>query len=238
MHDRTLTLCIEYPHSCPYLPDRITSNLRFSLQGATPEMMEALLENGFRHFGNEFFRPACPGCTLCSGLRIPLQTFLPNRSQRRCLKENQDLLWNWEEVRIDDERLELLNRFQASRSAGKGWGLQQFDAKSYATGFIWDATITREMSVRDRDGRLVAVGIVDHAGTSLSGVYHYHDPDLAWRGLGTWMILQQLSWGLANHYDWLYLGLWNPETSSLAYKGNFLPHQCRNQSGDWLNLTR
>lgn len=230
-----LALYLEHPHPCPYLGEPLAANLRFTLPHASPALLERLLEQGFRHFGASFFRPACPDCAGCAGLRIPVSGFSPSRSQRRSLERNRDLVWNWGEARVDDERLELLNRFQAARTTDRGWALQHFAAADYATAFFWDPQICREMTVRDTAGRLLAVGIVDHAGSALSGVYHYHDPDQARRGLGTWMILQQLAWGAAHGYTWLYLGLWNPRVPSLAYKARFRPCEELTAQG-WVRL--
>ena len=53
------------------------------MQNVTAEEYERMLMRGWRRFGPLYFRPACQACTQCISLRIPTDTFKPNRSQRR-----------------------------------------------------------------------------------------------------------------------------------------------------------
>src|SRR5436309_1073981 len=92
----TLFRYVAPPSSCGYLPDRLWS-LEYEMVGA----MEAgeykeRLEQGWRRFGNMLFRPQCPACRACQSLRVVVERFCPNRSQRRARKRNADEI----EVRI------------------------------------------------------------------------------------------------------------------------------------------
>lgn len=215
----------ELPHECPYIPVRQCSNLRFELVQAAPEFMELLLERGFRHFGNHFFRPDCPDCRACVGIRVPVRTFRPNRSQRRCLRDNQDLILDAGPIVVDQERLDLLRRFQVARWMDKGWGLIEYDEAQYRSSFFWDSVISQELTVRDSSGRLLAVGIVDISSRSASATYHYHEPSEAHRGIGTWLILKELQLLAEMGLEYLYLGLWNGQCRSLDYKQRFQPYE-------------
>lgn len=221
----------ELPHECPYIKDRQCSNLRFELSKVEPEFMELLLERGFRHFGDHFFRPDCPGCIACVGVRIPVKTFQPNRSQRRCLKDNRDLILDAGPIVVDEERLELLNRFQTARWIDKGWGLIEYDEAQYRSSFFWDSNISQELTVRNEKGDLLGVGIVDFSARSASATYHFHDPREAHRGIGTWMVLKEIQLLQEMGLNYLYLGLWNGECKSLDYKQRFKPYEMLEANG-------
>jgi len=223
--DETIPVFREFPHPCPYIPERQCSNLRFSLTYAENSFLDMLLSRGFRHFGEQYFRPACAGCNACVGIRIPVATFKPDRSQRRCLKDNTDLQWEMGDVVESAERLDLLNRFQVARWISKGWGLMEYTAEQYDSSFAWDPAVTHEICVRDRSGRLLAVGILDITEHSASAIYHYHAPEESHRGLGTWMILKELELLRDMGISYLYLGLWNGDCPSLQYKKRFRPFE-------------
>lgn len=221
----------ELPHECPYIPVRECSNLRFELSHGNAEFMEILLRKGFRHFGHHFFRPDCPDCKACVGIRIPVRDFKPNRSQKRCLRDNQDLVLDAGPIIVDEERLALLNRFQVARWMDKGWTLIEYDEPQYQSSFQWDTTISQELTVRDRSGRLLGVGIIDLATHSASATYHYHEPGETQRGIGTWMILKEIQLLKDMGLDYLYLGLWNGECKSLEYKKNYRPFEMLESTG-------
>lgn len=230
--DVTIPVFREAPHACPYLQERACSNLRFILSQGDRAFVDLLLERGFRHFGDNFFRPECPDCKACVGIRIPVNDFKPDRSQRRCLRDNADLTFASGPIVVDEERLELLNRFQVARWIDKNWGLIEYDEGQYLSSFFWNAEVSQEITVRDKDGHLLAVGIVDFTDRSMSATYHYHDPLRAKRGLGTWLILKELELLNELHMEYLYMGLWNNECKSLQYKNHFRPHEMFT-NGEW-----
>lgn len=232
MYD-SVPILIEEPHICPYVPSEKCSNLRFVLPMGSPEFMEILLEKGFRHFGVDFFRPECGSCQRCEGIRVPLATFTPSRSQRRCMRKNADLVWEMGPVVVNDERLELLNRFQASRSLTRDWDLHWYSPEQYLSSFSWDPSVTQELTLRDSQGVLLGVGIVDVAAGSFSGIYNYHDPRLADRSLGTFLILAEIEAAKRQGCSYYYLGLWNPCCGSLSYKTNFKPYELLRE-GRWV----
>ena len=56
------------------------------MTNVTPDELEWMLTRGWRRFGHLYFRPACPACSECVSLRIPVATFAPTKSQRRAWK--------------------------------------------------------------------------------------------------------------------------------------------------------
>src|SRR4051794_40021385 len=80
---------VSLPTVCHYLPDQ-TWRLEYELVGAmTPTEYLARMRNGWRRFGHTLFRTRCPACTACRTLRVLVDQFRPNRSQRRARKLNE-----------------------------------------------------------------------------------------------------------------------------------------------------
>src|SRR6266851_3419485 len=75
-------------YTCSYLPYEIASLEYRILAGVTARAYQDLLQRGWRRFGQDFFRPACPQCVKCRSLRIKVDEFKPSRSQRRAMQHN------------------------------------------------------------------------------------------------------------------------------------------------------
>src|SRR5207302_9706361 len=78
------------PDQCGYLAEQ-TWRLEYEVVSElTPaEYMQRLL-SGWRRFGSTLFRPRCPACTACRSLRVVVDRFRPDRSQRRARKANEN----------------------------------------------------------------------------------------------------------------------------------------------------
>ena len=79
------------PYGCMYLPTETASLTYRIIRDLTPQQYNELLRRGWRRFGCEFFRPACPQCVQCRSLRLPLADFRPSRSQKRALRRNAEI---------------------------------------------------------------------------------------------------------------------------------------------------
>jgi leucyl-tRNA---protein transferase len=76
--------------ACQYVPQRVWQ-LRYEVTPALgPHDCLNRLRDGWRRFGPIVFRPAeYPSCHMCQSLRVPVNSFRPNRSQRRAWKRNE-----------------------------------------------------------------------------------------------------------------------------------------------------
>jgi arginine-tRNA-protein transferase len=220
--------------ACGYLPDRLWS-LEYEMVGAmSAGEYKERLQDGWRRFGNMLFRPRCAACRACQSLRVIVDRFRPNRSQRRAYKLNAGTV----ELRIGKpsvsrQKLQLYDRYHAFQSERKGWPEHPAkDPESYCDSFVHNPFATEEWCYY-LDGRLIGVGYMDSLPQSMSAIYFYYDPDERTRSLGTWNVVCALNEAAARHVPFLYLGYFVGGCASLAYKASFVPNQVRGADGAW-----
>lgn len=208
-------------HACGYWPERVARDLVFDPHDARmPAFYAQALHWGFRRSGDIVYRPHCRGCRACVAVRIPVERFRPDRSQRRCLARNTGV-----EARVlpagrDDERLALYRRYLASRH--RGGGMDGHGAHEFDQFLVGSWANTRFLELREH-GRLLAVAVTDIEPRAMSAVYTFYDPDHAARGLGTLAILRQIEWALREGRRHLYLGYWIAGHDKMDYKRRFRP---------------
>lgn len=223
---------------CPYLPGRVARMpLYRQLVPLDLDETDARFANAERRVGNCLYRTACPTCAACEGIRIPVRTFQPSRSQRRVLKRwGED--WRIEVGRatFGPDKLELFNRHKEAR------GLASDDDSpmtplGYVSWLVQSCFHTIEMRYFYQE-RLVGVGILDLGRTAASSVYFYFDPDpeLARLSPGVFSVLQEIELCRRTGREHLYLGLYVKDCRHLAYKADYYPHE-RLWDGDWRLVT-
>src|SRR5919198_4494830 len=110
------------PSRCGYLPDQLWRLEYEHVAALTPaEYTERMLQ-GWRRFGTVLFRPRCRACTACRSLRVVVERFRPDRSQRRARQANEGVV----ELRIGTPsvtaaKLALYDRYHAFQAENKGW---------------------------------------------------------------------------------------------------------------------
>jgi arginine-tRNA-protein transferase len=224
------------PSACGYLPDQQWS-LEYEMVAAlTAQEYFARMLGGWRRFGGMLFRPRCPGCQACQSLRVDVNGFRPNRSQRRVARLNAGQV----QMRIGPPavsraRLQLYDRYHAFQSDLKSWPQHPAkDAASYRESFVNNPTFTEEWCYY-LDRQLVGVGYVDDLPGGMSAIYFFYDPDQRQRGLGTWNVLALLAEAARRGRPHAYLGYYVPGCRSLEYKANFKPNQILHADGRWLD---
>lgn len=220
------------PQPCPYLPEQVARMpLYRQPRPLTLDEADRRFANSERRVGTCLYHTACPSCTACEGLRIPVDAFRPSRSQRRVLNRWRD------HARIEigpplytAERLALFNRHKHERGLAGEEGAAM-DALGYASWLVYSCVFTVEMTYW-YDDQLVGVGIVDLGREGASSVYFYFSPDHADLSPGTFSVLQEIEFCRRSGRKWLYLGLYVADCRHLAYKADFSPHE-RRVGGVW-----
>jgi arginine-tRNA-protein transferase len=225
------------PSPCGYLPDRQWS-LEYEYVGAMTngEYLQRLLE-GWRRFGRMLFRPACPSCRACRSLRVVVDCFRADRSQKRAWRANAGAV----EPRVGKPsatraKLALYDRYHAFQAVHKGWPEHPAkDAASYAESFVRHPFPVEEWCYYLGD-RLVGVGYVDvlpGAEGGLSAIYFYYDPEERHRSLGTYNVLRAIEEARRRGMPYAYLGYYVEGCAGMTYKARFAPNQVRGEDGVW-----
>ena len=210
-------------HPCGYWADREARDL--VLDPRDPRLAQAYpsaLGAGFRRSGGIVYRPHCRGCRACVAVRIPVAEFVPDRSQRRCLKRNADVDARVVAPERTDEHLALYRRYLASRHAGGG--MDDHGASEFEQFLIGAWNDGRFLELREHDShRLLGVAVTDLVEGAMSAVYTFYEPDAAARGLGTLGVLKQIEWAQRDQRSHLYLGYWIAGHPKMDYKRRFQP---------------
>ena len=229
MRSEPVRLFQTLPHACGYYPGRTAQNL--VLDPAAPQLDKLYgpaLERGFRRAGGHLYFPHCQGCRACTPCRLDVAAFMPDRSQRRCLKRNEDLVVSESVPGYNRERHGLYQRYLRSRHPGGGMDeAEASDFRRFLTA-PWSPTVFLEM--RD-DDRLLAVAVTDVCASGMSAVYTFYEPGESARSLGTFAILQQVELARRRRIPWLYLGFWINGHPKMDYKRRFQPLQIRSADG-------
>ena len=223
------------PALCPYLDGQMERKVFTHLVGQRAAALnDALAQCGFRRSQNIAYRPACETCNACVSVRVLVDGFALNRSFRRTLRRNADLVARLRPSEPTSEQYSLFRDYLDTRHAEGG--MADMSMLDYAM-MIEDTSVdTRIVEYRVREpgelpgasrstGALVAVSLIDILADGLSMVYSFYDPGAGDRSLGTFMILDHIERALKFGLPYLYLGYWVEGSPKMAYKARFQPQE-------------
>jgi len=233
----TLQFYATAPYPCSYLPDKAARS-----QVATPnhlinhDVYSDLVRVGFRRSGVFTYRPWCDDCKACVPVRVQVEDFKANRSQRRALKAHSDLLVEFVPLTFSHEHYTLYLSYQSLRHAGGG--MDQDSRDQYAQFLLQSRVRTHLIEFRSPNDRsLKMVSIVDQLADGLSSVYTFYDAADRRAQYGVYNILWQIRWAQCCRLPYLYLGYWIRESPKMSYKSAFQPIQGLLQ-GRWTALSQ
>jgi arginine-tRNA-protein transferase len=188
----------------------------------TPQQVDQRLATGQRRSGEFVYGTRCPQCRACIPVRLNVDRFRPNATQRRIWRRGLSALRiETGPLVVDQVRIDLFNRHRQERNLDRG---RQVDSEDYHWGFVRTCFDSFEMSYYFED-RLVAVAICDQGAESISAVYTYFDPDFSRYSPGIFSILNQVEYVRRTARRYLYLGFFIAESVHMSYKQQFKPQE-------------
>ncbi len=212
---------------CPYLNGCQARFEYFFARSVTARELDMLLSAGWRKFGMYFFRPACPDCSRCIPLRVPVRRFTFSKSQRRTARRCEHIAFSWSEPSFRDEIYSLYCEHSESRFQKKC----TFENFWYSFYHLPGPALQTEYRVGDT---LAGVGFLDRTATALNSVYFAFASSFARYRPGVFSVLREIQLAVSLGLRYYYLGYYVADNHRMSYKADFRPNERMSwESGVW-----
>ena len=211
-------------------------NEEFYASQVSPEQTDSLLAEGWRHFGEHFYRYNLGyykyDIRTVYALRVNLDKFSFSKNQRRVLKRNLDLRTVIRPIEVTGEKEALFERHKKRFEYGIPDSL--YDFLSYEP-----ATVPCEgLEVcAYRDKELLAAAFFDVGKESISSVYAMFDPaESLQRSLGILTMLLEIRYAFETGKKFYYHGYAYEGNSFYDYKKRFRGLESYDWVGSWADF--
>ena len=199
---------------------RFFINEEFYTPQISPQQLDSLLADGWRHFGEHFFRYNIgfyeSELRRVLPLRIVLKNFKSSKSQRRVLKKNQDLQVVIRPIEITPEKEILFEKHKRRFKTAVPDSL--YDFLSHEPAKIPCEAL--EVCVYNQE-KLFAASFFDVGENSVSAVYAMFEPKETTRSLGIFTMLITIDYALEKGKSFYYPGYAYEGNSFYDYKKRF-----------------
>ncbi len=214
-------------YSCGYLPNKLAQSLIAAPQHlVNAKVYNSLIQQGFRRSGKFAYRPHCENCRECIPVRIIVQSFIPNRSQKRAFKQHQNLTVTILPVAFHEEHYALYATYQRTRHSDHAQPDKitepMDDAEQYKS-FLCQSNVESVLVEFRENDQLKMVSVIDIVNDGISAVYTFYDTNDEKASYGTYNIMWQTEWTKNLGLPYLYLGYWIKDSQKMAYKQNYKP---------------
>lgn len=210
-------------------------NEEFYAAEISPQNLDVLLANGWRHFGTFFFRYNIgvyqSELRRVLPLRIALANFSLSKSQRKIIRKNRGLQIVVRPVEITEEKETLFARHKQRFEDNIPDSL--YDFLDFDAAFIPCEAL--EICVYQNE-KLLAASFFDVGANSISSVYAMFEPSESTRSLGILTMLLEIEYALENAKEFYYQGYAYEGNSFYDYKKRFSGVEKYDWRGNWMDF--
>ena len=212
-------------YECAYLKGRSVRMRYKYVTHSNSDFNSAVIQRGWRRFGNYYFYPICNECNECKSLRISVKDFKPSKSQKKAIKRNINTSIHIQKPTVTTEHIKLYNKYHKWKHQKDDWRYKEISTYEYYENFAEGAyNFGKEVLYYDKD-RLIGVDLIDIIDDGISSIYFFYDPDYARLSLGIYSLIKQIDIAKILKKEWIYLGYWVDGCKAFEYKTNFKPLQ-------------
>lgn len=194
--------------------------------------LDALLAEGWRHFGEHFFRYNLGwyqnNIRTVIPLRIRLDSFSFSKSQRKILNKNKDLQTFIRPINITSATIEMFETHRLRFAENIPQSIHTFLSYEPAT----VPCEAFEIAVY-KDEKMIAQSFFDVGIDSVSSIYGIFSPEITDRSLGILTMLLEIDFALKNNKKYFYHGYAYEGNSFYDYKKRFRALERFDWQGNW-----
>ena len=207
---------------------------------ASPTRMDNLWGDGWRNFGEHFFRNRVDYLeqhhkwVQVVPLRINLEKFSFSKHQKKLLQKQKNTQVICQMIALDDVRHEMFAKHIMRFKSNIPDSLYTFLGNR--PGIVPCQAL--ECALYDEAGKLYAASYFGVGKESISSIYATFDTDYDARSPGLHTLLEEIKYAQNYQKKYVYLGYCYREPSFYDYKKNFYGLESYDWEGNWLDFER